>query len=131
MIEHKWLTSSIERAQKRVEGHNFDIRKQLLEFDNIIDNQRNIIYSKREMIINDDILNFIKETEEEFISNLLEGEEDEIKNFHNTLPFMQNKNMNDKSIYLESFDEIKKQNFDIHKDIYEKILRQVSLNYIG
>ena len=73
MIEHKWLTSSIERAQKRVEGHNFDIRKQLLEFDNIIDNQRNIIYSKREMIINDDILNFIKETEEEFISNLFEG----------------------------------------------------------
>ena len=113
MIEHKWLTSSIERAQKRVEGHNFDIRKQLLEFDNIIDNQRNIIYSKREMIINDDILNFIKETEEEFISNLLEGEEDEIKNFHDTLPFMQNKNMNDKSIYLESFNEIKKQNFDI------------------
>ena len=113
MIEHKWLTSSIERAQKRVEGHNFDIRKQLLEFDNIIDNQRNIIYSKREMIITEDILNFIKETEEEFITNLLEGEEDEIKNFHNTLPFMQNKNMNDKSIYLESFDEIKKQNFDI------------------
>ena len=113
VIEHKWLTSSIERAQKRVEGHNFDIRKQLLEFDNIIDNQRNIIYSKREMIITEDILNFIKETEEEFITNLLEGEEDEIKNFHNTLPFMQNKNMNDKSIYLESFDEIKKQNFDI------------------
>ena len=39
--------------------------------------------------------------------------------------------MNDKSIYLDSFDEIKKQNFDMHKDIYEKILRQVSLNYIG
>ena len=130
VIEHKWLTSSIERAQKRVEGHNFDIRKQLLEFDNIIDNQRNIIYSKREMIINEDILNFIRETEEEFITNLLEGEEDEIKNFHNTLPFMQNKNMNDKSMYLESFDEIKKQNFEQHKDIYEKILRQVSLTIL-
>ena len=130
VIEHKWLTSSIERAQKRVEGHNFDIRKQLLEFDNIIDNQRNIIYSKREMIINDDILNFIKETEEEFISNLLEGSEDEIKNFHNTLPFLQNKDMNDKSIYLDSFNEIKKQNFDMHKDIYEKILRQVSLTIL-
>ena len=130
VIEHKWLTSSIERAQKRVEGHNFDIRKQLLEFDNIINNQRNIIYSKREMIITEDILNFIKETEEEFITNLLEGEEDEIKNFHNTLSFMQNKNMNDKSNYLESFDEIKKQNFDQHKDIYEKILRQVSLTIL-
>ena len=130
VIEHKWLTSSIERAQKRVEGHNFDIRKQLLEFDNIIDNQRNIIYSKREMIIIDDIFNFIKETEEEFISNLLESEEDEIKNFYNTLPFLQNKNMTDKSIYLESFDEIKKQNNEEHKDIYEKILRQVSLTIL-
>ena len=130
VIEHKWLTSSIERAQKRVEGHNFDIRKQLLEFDNIIDNQRNIIYSKREMIINDNILNFIKETEEEFISNLLEGSEDEIKNFHSTLAFLQNKDMNDKSIYLDSFNEIKNQNFDMHKDIYEKILRQVSLTIL-
>ena len=92
MIKTEYVS---ERAQKRVEGHNFDIRKQLLEFDNIIDNQRNIIYSKREMIITEDILNFIKETEEEFITNLLEGEEDEIKNFYNTLPFMQNKNMND------------------------------------
>ena len=53
--------------------------------------------------------NFIKETEEEFISNLLESEEDEIKNFHNTLPFLQNKNMTDKSIYLDSFDDIKKE----------------------
>ena len=130
VIEHKWLTSSIERSQKRVEGHNFDIRKQLLEFDNIIDNQRNIIYSKREMIITEDISSFIKETEDEFISNLLEGEEDEIKNFHNTLPFMQNKNMNDKLIYLACFDEIKKQNFDEHKDIYEKILRQVCLTIL-
>ena len=130
VIEHKWLTSSIERAQKRVEGHNFDIRKQLLEFDNIIDNQRNIIYSKREMIINDDIFDFIKETEEEFISNLLEGDHDDIKNFHDTLTFLQNKNLKDKSIYLESFNKIKKQNFDLHEDIYEKILRQVSLSIL-
>ena len=43
---------------------------------------------------------------------------------------MQNKNMNDKSIYLETFDEIKKQNFDDHKDIYEKILRHVSLTIL-
>jgi preprotein translocase subunit SecA len=82
------------------------------------------------MIINDDIFNFIKETEEEFISNLLESEEDEIKNFHNTLPFLQNKNMTDKSIYLDTFDDIKKQNHEEHKDIYKKILRQVSLTIL-
>ena len=81
VIEHKWLTSSIEKAQKKVEGHNFDIRKQLLEFDNIIDKQRNIIYSKRNSIIEDDILEFISDTEEEFITNLPDSDENEINEF--------------------------------------------------
>ena len=66
----KWLTSSIERHKKR-EGHNFDIRKQLLEFDNIIDRQRNIIYTKRDEVISGNIYEFTRETEDEFISNLL------------------------------------------------------------
>ena len=61
VIEHKWLTSSIERAQKRVEGHNFDIRKQLIEFDNIINKQREIIYSKREDIIEGDLFDFLND----------------------------------------------------------------------
>ena len=103
VIEHKWLTSSIERAQKRVEGHNFDIRKQLLEFDNIIDKQRNIIYSKRETIINEDIINFIQETEDEFITNLLESEKEEIKNFSDILSFIDEQKNEDKEHYLSSF----------------------------
>ncbi len=130
VIEHKWLTSSIERAQKRVEGHNFDIRKQLLEFDNIIDNQRNIIFSKRDMIISDDILNFISETEEEFISNLLEGEEEEIINFNKTLSFLDETNIDNKKIYLDKFKEIKIENIDKHGDAYEHILRQVTLTIL-
>ena len=130
VIEHKWLTSSIERAQKRVEGHNFDIRKQLLEFDNIIDKQRNIIYSKRETIINENIFNFIQETEDEFISNLLESEKEEINKFSDTLPFIdQNKN-NDKNHYLEAFKNIKDENYSKHSDAYIFILRQVSLSIL-
>ena len=82
------------------------------------------------MVINDGIFNFIKETEDEFISNLLEEDEEEIKNFHNTLSFLQNENLNDKSIYLEAFNKIKRENFEIHKDIYKQILRQVSLTII-
>ena len=130
VIEHKWLTSSIERAQKRVEGHNFDIRKQLLEFDNIIDKQRNIIYSKRETIINENIFDFIQETEDEFISNLLESEKEEINKFSDTLPFIdQNKN-NDKNHYLEAFKNIKDENYSKHSDAYIFILRQVSLSIL-
>ena len=130
VIEHKWLTSSIERAQKRVEGHNFDIRKQLLEFDNIIDNQRNIIFSKREMIINDDIINFISETEDEFISNLLEAEEEEIENFNKILSFIDENNIKDKKGYLDKFKDIKLENLKIHNEIYIDILRQVSLTIL-
>ncbi len=130
VIEHKWLTSSIERAQKRVEGHNFDIRKQLLEFDNIIDKQRNIIYSKRETIINEDIINFIQETEDEFISNLLEGEKEEIKNFSDLLSFIKVEENNNKDHYLSSFKKIKDENYSKHTNAYIFILRQVSLSIL-
>ena len=130
VIEHKWLTSSIERAQKRVEGHNFDIRKQLLQFDNIIDKQRNIIYSKRETIINKDILNFIQETEDEFISNLLESDSEEIKNFSNTLQFINKEKSGDKEHYLECFKDIKEKNYSKHKEAYLFILRDVSLSIL-
>ena len=113
-----------------MEGHNFDIRKQLLEFDNIIDNQRNIIYSKREMIINDSILEFIKDTEEEFITNVFEGGDEEIKNFYDTLSFLDKDTVKDKKTILNSFNEIKMNNLNHYNDSYEKILRQVSLTIL-
>ena len=130
VIEHKWLTSSIERAQKRVEGHNFDIRKQLLEFDNIIDKQRNIIYSKREMIISENILEFISETEDEFITNLLDGETEEIENFKKTLTHLKDNELKEKKEYLEQFNKIKSDNLKKHSDVYEQILRQVTLTIL-
>jgi preprotein translocase subunit SecA len=46
-VEHPWISKSIERAQKAVEGHNFSIRKHLLEFDDVMNNQRTVIYKKR------------------------------------------------------------------------------------
>jgi len=130
VIEHKWLSSSIERAQKRVEGHNFDIRKQLLEFDNIIDKQRNIIYSKREMIISEDILEFISETEDEFITNLLEGEHEEVENFKKTLIHLNENTLNEKKDYLEQFNKIKSDNLEKHNNAYEQILRQVTITIL-
>ena len=47
VIQHPWITRAIENAQRRVEGHNFDIRKQLLEFDDVANDQRKVIYSQR------------------------------------------------------------------------------------
>ena len=65
-IEHRMLSGAIERAQKRVEGRNFDIRKLLLEYDDMANEQRQIIYSQRNSILESDVitelLNSMRET---------------------------------------------------------------------
>jgi len=53
-IEHKMVSKAIERAQKRVEGHNFDIRKHLLEYDDVMNTMRQYVYSMRKQILEDD-----------------------------------------------------------------------------
>jgi len=55
-IEHRWVTKSIEKAQKRVEMRNFEIRKHLLEYDEVMNNQRTRIYKIRDMVLfNNDV----------------------------------------------------------------------------
>jgi preprotein translocase subunit SecA len=55
-IEHPWVTRAIENAQRKVEARNFDIRKQLLEYDNVANDQRHVIYHQRdELMAADDI----------------------------------------------------------------------------
>ena len=58
-IEHKWVSKSIENAQKRVEAYNFDIRKTLLEYDDIANEQRKVIYNQRNDILSADDLSSI------------------------------------------------------------------------
>jgi preprotein translocase subunit SecA len=53
-IEHKMISNAIAKAQKKVEGHNFDIRKHLLDFDNVMNEQRKVIYKLRREILNDE-----------------------------------------------------------------------------
>ena len=50
-IEHPWLTKAIENAQKKVEAHNFDIRKNLLEYDDVMNQQRKSVYRLRRMVL--------------------------------------------------------------------------------
>ena len=56
VIEHPWVSRSIEIAQKRVEQHNFEIRKQLLEYDNVMNKQREVIYHQRRVVLESDNL---------------------------------------------------------------------------
>ena len=50
-IEHKWISKAIENAQKKVEAHNFDIRKHLLEYDDVMNTQRDVIYYLRKELL--------------------------------------------------------------------------------
>jgi preprotein translocase subunit SecA len=60
-IEHPWVTRAIEKAQRKVEAHNFDIRKQLLEYDDVANDQRRVIYEQRnELMQTEDISDSIK-----------------------------------------------------------------------
>ncbi|MDQ6636904.1 MAG: preprotein translocase subunit SecA [Candidatus Dormibacteraeota bacterium] len=65
-IEHGWVTSSIERAQRRVEGMNFDARKHVVEYDDVMNTQRELIYAEREKVLSGidtraNILDYLRE----------------------------------------------------------------------
>jgi preprotein translocase subunit SecA len=71
-IEHRLVSNAIEKAQKRVEGHNFDIRKHLLEYDDVMNKQREVIYAQRRQILggatlDDDLMEMATELVEEIV----------------------------------------------------------------
>ncbi len=71
-IEHPWVNRAIENAQRKVEGHNYDIRKQLLEYDDVANDQRRVIYGQRnEMMAEADLSETIKNIREEIIDNVI------------------------------------------------------------
>ncbi len=73
-IQHPWITKALERAQKKVEGRNFEIRKSLLRFDDVMNEQRKIIYQQRMEIINDiEIDNLITDMRDGFIDDFFEN----------------------------------------------------------
>ncbi len=73
-IQHPWITKALERAQKKVEARNFEIRKSLLKFDDVMNEQRKIIYSQRMEIIEDiEIDNLIYDMRDGFVDDFLEN----------------------------------------------------------
>jgi preprotein translocase subunit SecA len=72
-IEAKILSNQIAKAQKRVEGHNFDIRKQLLEYDDVSNEQRKLVYSERnELMSTDDVSENVGEMREEVVDLIID-----------------------------------------------------------
>ncbi len=71
-ITHPWISKAIENAQKKVEEHNFEIRKQLLEYDDVMNKQREVIYARRKEVLNGDGLDgLISTMTEETIDDIL------------------------------------------------------------
>ena len=59
-IDHPWINKALERAQQKVEARNFDIRKTLLKFDNVLSDQRQVIFSERNKVMNNEGIFIIK-----------------------------------------------------------------------
>ncbi|MBS4035076.1 MAG: preprotein translocase subunit SecA [Ignavibacterium sp.] len=79
VIQHPMITKSVERAQKKVEENNFSIRKRLLEYDDTMNSQREVIYSRRQKALQGDRLKSeILDLTEEFVSSLVDKHFDEI-----------------------------------------------------
>ena len=81
VLEHSMLSKSVERAQKKVEENNFGIRKRLLEYDDVMNSQREVIYKRRKHAlmgerIDNDVANMISETSK----NIVEAYEDDYEN---------------------------------------------------
>ena len=93
-IDHPWINKAMERAQKKVETRNFDIRKNLIKFDDVMNDQRQVIFSQRLKILKNDN---IEEILEDFLNEVL-----------NNLEMSRNiyQKSNDKKSYLASMKNI-------------------------
>jgi preprotein translocase subunit SecA len=71
-IDHPWINKALERAQQKVEARNFDIRKTLIKFDNVLNDQRHVIFSQRnDAMISDEIFSYSEEFLNEIIDDLI------------------------------------------------------------
>ena len=118
-IDHPWINKALERAQQKVEARNFDIRKTLLKFDNVLNDQRHVIFSQRNKVIySAGIFNY----SDDFLSELLER----LKILKNS--YLSNPKNNDlayqlKSVFGKSFSEKETENLIMsdNKNFEEKI----------
>ena len=126
-ISLKMLANSIETAQKRVEGNNFDMRKNLLEYDNVVNEQREIIYEKRNEILDSDsihevIINLFNDFINHLIESHLEGNNLNGQSLNEILEFVNGKLLN-KKITLNDLSGMD------YKQIADYIIAQIVLEY--
>ena len=103
-IDHPWINKALERAQQKVEARNFDMRKTLLKFDNVLNDQRHVIFSQRNNIINtNEIFNYSETFLDETIDQLISEKNLSInpkksKDFETRVKTLVGKSFNDEEI---------------------------------
>ena len=118
-IDHPWINKALERAQQKVEARNFDIRKTLLKFDNVLSDQRQVIFSERNNVMNNkEIFNYSNNFLQDIIEDLIDDKKKYLTN-----PKANDFNRKFISIFGKSFtdeeiNELIKLN---EKDFYSKI----------
>ena len=131
-IDHPWINKALERAQQKVEARNFDIRKSLLKFDNVLNDQRKVIFNQRKEILSSTEINqFIDKMLDDEIAEIIEAktksanlEKDKVlKNKFEILLQNNDKDYTNK-IFLTNQNEIKKA---IEHKFFEKRKQRVSL----
>ena len=126
-ISLKMLANSIETAQKRVEGNNFDVRKSLLEYDNVVNEQREIIYEKRNEILDSDsihevIINLFNDYITHLVESHLDGNNLNGKSLNEILEFVNEKLLSNK-ITLDDLNDMD------YKQITDYIISKIVLEY--
>ena len=100
-IDHPWINKALERAQQKVEARNFDIRKTLLKFDNVLSDQRQVIFSERNNVMyNEKIFDYSDNFLNDIIESLIKDKKEYLTN-------PKNNEFNRKfiSIFGKSFDD--------------------------
>ncbi|MCS6833410.1 MAG: preprotein translocase subunit SecA, partial [Flammeovirgaceae bacterium] len=140
VIQHPWITKSIERAQKKVEENNFGIRKRLLEFDNVMNIQRSFIYKRRKNALEGERLHLdIMQTFYKTATTLVQNYRGQYNSFK--LEVLRIFNVSTKvteyefeksnpqeiieSVYRQAYQQYRRKNKDLSEKIYSIILQLV------
>ena len=124
-IRNKMLSNSIESAQKRVEGNNFDTRKNLLQYDDVINQQREIIYDRRNEILDNEsihetVLSTIKNFVEDLVNSHIQPEGYLTGKDLNEILEMVNSNLLKESLTLDDIENMNEK--ELSEFIYNKVL---------
>ena len=134
-IDHPWINKALERAQQKVESRNFDIRKTLIKFDNVLNDQRHVIFTQRkDAMKSEEIFEYSNYFLDEIIEEILKLKNFKVSNPNNNEFEIKLKSIIGKSISDHEFDQLKRQNNENFKKEIIKVFensREQRIKHLG